>query len=165
MTAPVVQNIIAGLGLFVALLTLLVTAALTVVVYYATKRIAEMEYARSVRDAWMVADSLALQDDVMLGIADKLFHPDKQPRSTEKQRKIWFAYTVLNLHSSTFFGIKHGLFNSVTEGHLADMMRALLQDDDFFDITQHGGHEPEFIDFCRRVRAEGKKPPAEEVTA
>src|SRR5919202_2990167 len=90
--------------LIVALTGLIVSAALTVLVYRGTRQFAEAQYWRSVRETWMDIDKFALADDRNLRVADSLFHPDSDNQPLEEARKRWFAYMVLNAFVSMYYG-------------------------------------------------------------
>jgi hypothetical protein len=140
----------------VALTALLVSAALTVFVYYGMRKAAYLQFWRSVGNAWMDIDKFALSNDQNLRLADSLFNPDKAHQSIEHIRKRWFSYMVVNVFHSMYYGTNVPLPGP--ERRHAERarleLRPLLKDDVFYDLTQSGILEDEFERMCRDLRKE-----------
>ena len=140
-----------------AVAQIIVTAALAWVVYLSTNKLARLDFSRSVRDAWVAVDELALADAKTLDAADTLLMP-KPPGSqtTDFARKRWFILAYLNPINTQFQGAQEGLFGSKTEDALANVrhqLGALLADDDAYWVSQHHGHDQAFRDLCTEIRA------------
>ena len=141
-----------------ALAALIGSIAISVFVYSGSKRIARMEYERSVREAWNNLDAVALSSDEMLKIADQMMDPLSAARSLEERRRRWFAYLVLNALASSYVGAQQGLTKSpkgtldICEHHL----NRLLLDKDIFELTQQG-YEGEFMALCRVIHKKLQK--------
>jgi hypothetical protein len=153
MTPDEVTALAALAQVVLALAALVGSVAVSVFVWYGTRRIARLDYERSVREAWIAIDTAALASDETLAIADALENPNSES-TPEVRRKRWFAYTYLNAVVSTYFGARHGLSRSPEARVEAcrQMLRPLVLDDVVFEITQGHGYEPEFSALCREVR-------------
>jgi hypothetical protein len=139
----------------IAFFTLIVTIALTYLVYRATKIIAAIEYSRSIRDAWLSVDSVALSNDEMLKIADKLMDPSTVNDSIELRRKRWLAFMVFNIMVSNFEGKEHSFLKDEDSKAAFDkLLMPLIIDDDSFILTQTKGHPPKFSAYCKKMREE-----------
>ena len=97
MAPDVIQAYAAIAQSIIAFLTLIVTIILTYFLYRGTKAIAEIEYSRSVRDAWLTIDSVALSNDETLKIADSLMDINFNDDPIPLRRKRWFAFMVFNI--------------------------------------------------------------------
>jgi len=139
-----------------ALVTLIGSIAVSLFIWYGTRRIAQLDYERSLREAWMAVDAVALSSDEMLVMADTLMDPKNAASHIEARRRRWFAYTLMNAIVSTYFGAKHGFTQSRKDSLEAcrQLLRPLMNHDEIFEITQGHGYEPEFSALCREVREE-----------
>lgn len=136
-----------------AFLTLIVTAALTYLVYRGTKNIAAIEYSRSIRDAWLAFDSVALASDDMLIVADKLMDASTAGNPIELRRKRWLTFMVLNIMTSTFEGRKYKFVKHEDAKAAFDrLLMPIVIDDDAFPLTQSKGHPPDFSIYCKNLR-------------
>jgi len=138
----------------IALATLIVTAAVTVLVYVGTKAIARIEHDRGIRDAWNAIDAIALSDEAMLAVAESLMpQPGGTPRSVEEARRKWFAYMILNALSSTYSAARRRVTRSRSDAlaTCAYHVGILVQHDDIYALTQEG-YNPAFAAFCREIR-------------
>jgi hypothetical protein len=127
--------------------------AIAVVVYRASNLIARMQYEWSVREAWNALDSVALSDERMLVMADRLMDPSSTNRSLEAIQRKWFVFMVLNALASSYMGAKRGLTQSKkdTLSICTHHLSRLVVDDEIFALTQHG-YEKDFSAFCRNIR-------------
>jgi hypothetical protein len=137
-----------------ALAGLLATIVIPVAIYWGTKKIAKLQYDKSIRDFWMTIDSLALQNPALLEIADRLMDPASTDTPLAERQKKWFAYMVLNVVACCYFAAKHDLTESrgATLRCAEDLATPLVLDESVFRLTQGFGNEPEFSAFCRAVR-------------
>ena len=145
------------LNLVVTGLQVVVTAALALVVYRGTVRIARLEFAKSLRELWMNTDSIALQDPETLMTADGLLTPKEGGAGIDFARKRWYVLAYLNPISTTYDGIRSGIYGSHTENRMQDVrtqLRVLLRDEDAYWVTQHHGHEPSFRQLCTEIRGQ-----------
>jgi hypothetical protein len=143
----------------IAFVTLVVTAALTYLVYRGAKVIAAIEYGRSLRDAWMTFDAAALADDHVLEAADVLMGPGTQGDSMPTRRKRWLALMVMNILGSTFEGQREHFLKDEDAFAAFDMLLLpLVSDDEVFHLIETRGYGPSFRDHCRALRS--KKPRA-----
>lgn len=139
----------------IAFFTLIVTAALTYLVYRGTKTIAGIEYSRSIRDAWLAVDSVALSNDELLNVADRLMDATTINDPIELRRKRWLAFMVLNIMISYFEGQKHEfLKDEVAKAAFDRLLMPLIVDKDSFTLTQTKGYAPDFSDYCKKLREE-----------
>jgi hypothetical protein len=138
----------------IAFATLVVTAALTVIVYVGTRAIARIEHDRGVRDAWNAIDAIALADPDVLRVAEELMpEPGDGPRPAEGARRKWFAYMILNALSSTFSAAERGVLRSRPDAltTCAYHVGALVRHDDIYPLTQEG-YSAGFARFCRDIK-------------
>lgn len=153
MTTDEIQAYSAIAQTVVAFLTLIVTAALTYLVYRGTKAIAAIEYSRSIRDAWLTLDSVALASDDLLTAADKLMDASTAGDPIELRRKRWLTFMVLNIMISTFEGQKSKFLKHEDAKIAFDrLLMPIILDDDTFPLTQSKGHPPDFSQYCRTLR-------------
>lgn len=143
-----------------ALAALIGSVAISAYVWYGTRRIAQLEYERAIREAWIAVDTTALSSDAMLVMADNLMDPRNGNDDIEKRRRRWFAYTVLNAVTSLYFGSKYRLTQVEMEA-CKELLRPMLLHDEVFEITQGHGYGAEFGAFCRKIREEQMKALAE----
>ena len=140
--------------LIVALSALVVSAGVSVIAYRGTKRIAEIQYWRGVRDSWMDIDKIALSNDEMLKMVDSLFHPDLAGQLIEDIRKRWFGYMAFNAFVSQYFGA--GPVEDVDESgrraRVAAQLKPLMKDDVLYNLAQTGVYGPQFENLCRKLR-------------
>ncbi|HJQ21235.1 MAG TPA: hypothetical protein VJ867_12875 [Gemmatimonadaceae bacterium] len=140
----------------ISMLQLILTGVLAWIVHRSTSRITRLEFAKSIRDAWVTLDALALGDPETLKIADSLLHkPGDRPDADAFARKRWFILAYLNPIVTAYQGARDGLYGDrrkdVIRG-VQTQLESLLRDDDAFWITQHHGHEASFQALCRVVR-------------
>lgn len=162
MTPDEISALAAVAQTLLALAALIGSVAVSMLVWYGTRRIAKLDYERSIREAWIAVDTAALSNDQMLVMADTLMDPKNENDDLERRRRRWFAYTVLNAITSSYFGAKHNLTQSqkVTIEGCRQLLGPLLRHDEIFEITQGHGYEDEFSEFCREIRKEQMKLPA-----
>lgn len=124
-------------------------------VYSGSKRVAQVEHDRSIREWWNTLDQIALSSDQMLVLADEMMYTSSVDESLEKRRRRWFAFVILNALSSSYLGAKLGLTRSSVETVeiVRHHLRKLLVQDDIFKLSQEG-YEPDFATLCREVRKE-----------
>ena len=141
------------------LAALIGTVVVSVFVYYGTKRLAILEHARSIRDAWVAIDSLALSSDEMVKIADNLQHPEFSTQSVQEMRKRWFAYALLNALISTVHGARQGLIHDPKAAlvRAKTQLRMLVQDDILFELTQLPSNDQDIAALARALRDELKQ--------
>lgn len=139
-----------------ALATLIVSIVISLFVYYGTRKIARLEHDRSIREWWNTLNTIALDDDKMLEIAEKLMNPSASPQTAEETRRKWFAFVVLNTLSSSYLGAMTGVSRSSEEtiNIVKHHLRKLLSSEDIFNLTQGEGYEKDFANLCRQIRAE-----------
>jgi hypothetical protein len=143
--AAIAQSILA----FVAIVG---TVAVSIFVYYGTRRIARMQYEQSIRDAWVAVDTAALENDATLLIADSLMDPHSEELPIERRRKRWLSYMMLNPLFATYSGLQEGLVNQETVKSLHTELGLILRDDDVYKITQSGIYPPSFAALCETLR-------------
>jgi hypothetical protein len=141
----------------IAFLTLIVTGALTYLVYRGTKAIAAIEYSRSIRDAWLTIDSVALSNDEILKTADKLMDASTVNDPIELRPKRWLAFMVFNILISIFEGQEQAFLKDEDVKTAFDqILMPLIIDNDSFILTQSKGHPPRFSAYCKKLREEYK---------
>jgi hypothetical protein len=132
------------------------TGVLALVVSRSTNMIARLEFSRSVRDAWVSVDELALANEATLKEADGLLLPNPAGAATvEFARKRWFILAYLNPINTTYQGVQDGIYGAREDEILAGIraqLRVLLADEDAYWVSQHHGHDKSFRDFCAEVR-------------
>ena len=134
----------------IAFLSLVVTAAVTVLVYRGTKAIAAIEYSRAMRDAWMMFDATALGSDAMLAAADELMDPGTRGDSMESRRRRWLAFMVLNIQASTFDGHQKKLLKDEdARASYEQLLMPLVRNAEVYQLTQSRGYSPAFRKYCR----------------
>ena len=75
-----------------ALAALIGSVAVSVYVWFGTRRIAQLEYERAIREARIAVDTAALSSDAMLVMADNMMDPRNANDDLERRRRRWFAY-------------------------------------------------------------------------
>src|SRR5262249_35201915 len=91
-----------------ALAALIGSIAMAAFVWNGTRRIAKLDYERSVREIWIAIDTVALSSDATLIMADNLMDQRNRSDEIEQRRRRWFSYMILNAITSSFFGAKNG---------------------------------------------------------
>jgi hypothetical protein len=137
----------------VGLAALLVSTILAIVVYFGSRRIADVEYWRAVRDAWIQIDSFVLADNEILQQADSLWHPELAHQATEERRKRWLTYMALNTYVSSYFGPSRPIPSlEESQRYVLTQLEPMIKDDVFYHVTQSGIYPPKFEEACRDLR-------------
>jgi hypothetical protein len=138
-----------------ALFTLGVSVAISIILYRWSNRVDKSEHDRSTREWWNNLNQTALSSDEMLLVADELMNPSAAKHSVEEKRRRWFAFLVLNVLSSSYLGVRDGLSRSAddTVKIVKHHLRILLRADDIYELSQQG-YEADFAALCREVRGE-----------
>jgi hypothetical protein len=154
----------------IALATLVVTVAVTVLVYVGTRAIARIEHDRGVREAWNAINAIAVSDPDLLEVAETLMpEPATGPRTAAEARRKWFAYMFLNVLSSTYSGAHRRFTRSRPEAlaTCAYHIGLLVRHDDVYALTQEG-YSRAFAAFCKEIRrkqaVEATAPPQSSTT-
>jgi hypothetical protein len=138
-----------------AVAQIIVTGLLAWVVYLSTAKIARLEFSRSLRDAWVGVDELALADQATLQAADTLLAQKPGSETIDFARKRWFILAYLNPINTAWQGAHEGIFGSRKDEILAGVkaqLEALLVDDDAYWVSQNHGHEKAFRELCTEIR-------------
>jgi hypothetical protein len=147
--STILQVLSAILQTLIAFFTLIATIVLTVFVYKGTKTIASIEHSRSIRDAWLTIDSIALSNNEMLVVADDLMSNFKHTDEIDQKQKRWFALMVFNILISIFEGKeKQFLENDDAKKAFDQLLVPMLSDEDVYNLTQNRGHPLDFSKYC-----------------
>lgn len=154
MVAKEIHNYMTYIQTVISFLNLVVTAILTYMIHNWSKKSSSIEFTRSIRDAWVNIDSLVLQDNELLLIADSILDPSPVKETDEyKIKKRWLTLMILNTLASTFDGRQRGF---IEEGEALKAFEALLKpiisDEDTFRLTQERGHSRAFSEYCKEMR-------------
>jgi hypothetical protein len=140
-----------------AVVQIAVTGLLALVVHMSTSKIARLEFGRSLREAWVTVDELALSDASTLKVAETLLEPNPHSTTEDFARKRWFLLAYLNPINTRWQAAQAGIFGRHKGGELQNVrnqLRALLDDEEAYWVTQHHGHEVEFRQLCTEIRDE-----------
>ena len=136
----------------IALVAVVMSTGVAIWVYRGNKRVAEVQYWRSVREAWMDIQKFALESETNLELADSLLHPELTTQSDLDRRSRWFGYMVLNTFVSHYLGPDNPQPSS--KAQVKQDLKPLMQNDSIYYQTQTGIFGPEFKSICREIRKE-----------
>lgn len=155
--------VVEWLGVALAALNIVVTALVALAVHRASRRSAQLEHDRGIKDAWINIDMMALQDPRNMRLLDQMIHPDEGAADADMQRRRWLAYMLLNPLEAAW--------SAATSGHLPEgvlhsserTMRGLVRHDDVHELIQGFVYSPDFRARCRQLREEwlAMRPPAQ----
>jgi hypothetical protein len=153
--APEVAAALAIATVVVAVLQLGATAVIAIVLQRSTSKLARVELSRTLREAWVTIDSLALGDHEALQIADSLLpkHPTHEP--DDFARKRLFILTYLNPIATWHHGVIEGIYGSQTKANLEvvrGLLTEVLDDDDAYWVSQNHWHDESFRTLCTEIR-------------
>ena len=167
MTPDEVNSLTAIAQAVLSLAALIASIAVSVFVYYGTKRMTRIEFDRSIREWWNALDQLALSNDELLVVADKLFYPTATNETIDQKRRKWFTFVILNALASSHTGYKQGLTGSSADtlNIVKHHLRNLMKSEDVF-LQSQSGYELSFMKLCKEIREELRnEAPAETETA
>lgn len=124
---------------------------LTVLVYRATNRISQLQYTRSIFDAWLAVDTKMLEHADLLQAYASLESPERKSQGTEQARKRVLGYLILNPLASIHSGLCKGYLDPKDYPLLEDKLRQILADEDIYRLTQEEIYEAAFAEFCRKI--------------
>src|SRR5262245_28368394 len=94
--AQVVQGYAAIAQSVLAFLSLIVSALLAYLVYRATKTVSELQFTRSIFDAWMQLDTFLLSQPHLLDAYEHILNPSPTAGPARDARKRLLTFIVLN---------------------------------------------------------------------
>jgi hypothetical protein len=154
MDPQTVQNVAAVANVILALAALTGSVAVALFVHYAQARSEQLSFFHSLGAAWIEIDLAALTDDELLVVADNLMDPTTVNDDIKSRKKRWFAYAVMNVVLARYKAAEDGILEPKDEviAGCRDMLKALVKDDEIYQITQGHGYEPWMSAVCRELR-------------
>ena len=135
-----------------ALVALIGTVAVSLFVYYGSRRIARAQYLRTVYDAWVSLDIFLLSHPDYLEVYNSLARPGGPAVGAEQTVRRHIALLTLNPLSSYYFGIQQGYIDKSSLLRLEEVLGRLLRDDDIYRQSQDEIFGAEFATLCKSVR-------------
>jgi hypothetical protein len=137
----------------IAVLALVASIAIPLRIRNAQRRRETLDFIHAVRSMWISIDSVVLQDDELLQIADSVLAPDTGALTVAERKKNWISLMVLNAIYMDYLGAINGFHSKQALETLRHSLGTLLADERFYQLTQsRGAYEDGFRLLCQDVR-------------
>lgn len=137
----------------IALAALVASITIPLRIRSAQRQRETIDLIHAVRSMWVSIDSVVLQNDELIEIADSILDPRGKPASVRERKKKWIALMVLNAVYMDYLGASKGFHSRDGMRAVRKFLERLLVDDALFALTQKGGaYEDGFCDLCSEVR-------------
>ncbi len=153
MSAQDIQTFSAIAQVVLAVVGIVGATAVSLFVYYGSRRIATAQYLRSVYDAWIAIDTFLLSNPDCLETYNRLARPQDTHATAELTKRRHIAFLVLNPLSTLFEGIQEGYVERDAMTRLQAVLGRVLADDDVYRQTQEELFGDKFVALCREVKA------------
>lgn len=142
------------LNVVLAGVNIAVTALIALAVHRASRRAAQLEHDRGIKDAWINIDMAALQDPDNMRLLDQMIHADADDGDPDAQRRRWLAYMVLNPLEAAWSAAKFGHLSGGVLDSSERTMRGLVRHEDVYALIQGFVYSSEFRARCTVLRKE-----------
>lgn len=133
----------------------IVSALVTwLVVGRAARKLAAMQYTRSVFDAWLTIDTKLLDNQELL----RKYHAVAGHATGDDPEKVTMAFMVLNPLRSIHIGIEKGYLRRRDYPSLNANLKRVLEDPIVFSLSQSELLEESFRRLCRRLAGRAARP-------
>ncbi|MBS3896358.1 hypothetical protein [Silanimonas sp.] len=136
----------------IAVLALVASIAIPLRIRNAQRRRETLDFIHAVRTMWISIDSVVVQDDELLKIADSVLAPGSEALTPAERKKNWISLMVLNAIYMDYLGVINGFHSKQGLKMVRHSLRTLLVDDGFYHLTQSRAYDDGFRELCQEVR-------------
>jgi hypothetical protein len=131
---------------------LIASVAIPLVIYYGQRRLARLEYIRSMRDSWLTIDTAVIHDERLMKLADEVNDPSAGELSADDRTRKWFGYMFMNIAFADFLGSQYRLNYKGALTQVRSGLKNLLRCSAVRSIVE--AYPPDFRALCSELIAE-----------
>jgi len=128
------------------------TVLVAAVLYRQAQNLKRVEVQSQAIQAYNILNSVAVSSVENLVALDSLGRTDIEESEASRRRR-WCAFIWLEALQETFAGLKSGIIEKeYAEQALRQQLDVILKDDLVFWLVAHRGFDPDFVEYCTRIR-------------
>lgn len=137
----------------IALAALIASIAIPLILYKAQKRRETLEFIHAVRTMWVSIDTVILQRDDLIEVADSILDPRGKEKDIKERQRSWIALMVLNTVYMDYLGAKNGFHSQQALQTITNFLQIFLTSDTAYQMTQNdGAYDSEFRAHCSKIK-------------
>ena len=137
----------------IALAALIASIAIPLVLHRAQRRREALEFIHAVRSMWVSIDTIVLQRDELLQVAEAIPEAGAEPTGVARHQERWLSLMFLNAFYMDYLGATHGFHPEQALETLRQVLKSYVANERFYALTQYpGAYDPGFREFCRSAR-------------
>jgi len=125
-----------------------------ILAFIRTKTARRTESYRLIKESVNLLNTLALQNDENLRIADRITAQESNENDTvEEIKERWIGFIILNVLESIYLAKHYGeLDHDYAENALDKLLPKIVSNDKIFNLLKKRGYDQNFVHYCENIK-------------